>query len=142
LQSMPTLKNQDLNRIRRVMAVKLSSGQLRGIIARVTGERTRPQSLSEAFSRTLRRLDELYDGSAVGSHLKQAVTKLWEADNLVQQAMGEAETSAEQKVLSEMHETIESLAFKIDWKMHHLTSGDVNKRSAPRKVPQAPKRNR
>lgn len=112
--------------------VRLSQRQLRGLIREVASKSKR-QQLPEAYERVLSSLNELYAGSNVGSYLKQAITKLWEADNMVQRAMQEIETDEETKLLSTIHQTIENLAFQVDHKVQTILSGDVNKAQVKKK---------
>lgn len=112
--------------------VRLSQRQLRGLIREVASK-SKGKQLPEAYERVLSSLNELYAGSNVGSYLKQAITKLWEADNMVQRAMQEIETDEETKLLSTIHQTIENLAFQVDDKIQTILSGDVNKVQAKKK---------
>lgn len=72
---------------------------------------------------SMRRLDELFAGSNVGSYVKQGVAKLWEADNFIQRALAEAETTQEHQLLQQVHNMIEKLAFAVHDKAEHLVAG-------------------
>lgn len=122
--------------------MKLTEGQLRSIINDVLKEETVRQR-----KQLLRRIDELFAGSSVGSYMKQAVAKLWEADNMVQRALAEADTNDEHKLLTMIHQAIEHLAHNVDDKVQSIMSGDkdrqkkltmANKKKAP--PPSAPPR--
>lgn len=119
--------------------VRLTPKQLRKIVNETVAKHSGKPVMSEAFARTLRRLDELYDGSSVGSYLKQAIKTLWDADNFVQRAMKEVETNEEQKLLAALHSAIENLAFNVDGKVQGILSGDVNKQKAKRPLPKPKK---
>ena len=97
----------------------------------------------------IRRLNELHPGSSMGSHLKQGIAKLWEADNMFQRALAEAETNEEHAAVDSIHKQIEKLAFEADNKMHGIIAGDVNNTKLPasgqpakkKAPPPPPKRN-
>lgn len=104
--------------------MKITAGQLRTLI-------------KEEYKR---RLDELYPGSNLGSYLKQGVTKLWEADNMFQRALSEAEDDGQHKSINAVHQAIEKLAFAADDRMQRIIAGESSKPNKPKSVPQAPER--
>lgn len=83
--------------------MKLTKGQLRRII-----------------NEEAERLNELFDGSSMGSHLKQGISKLWEADNMFKAALAEAPDNETHKAIEAIHKACENLAFAVDGKMQKL----------------------
>lgn len=94
---------------------KLTRGQLQNLVKEEVF-RARRLALNEA----VRRLNELYPGSNLGSYLKQGITKLWEADNMFQRALQEAPDDATHGTIEGIHKQLEKLAFDIDGKMQGL----------------------
>ena len=92
--------------------MKLSKKQLKGLI-REEMQRRRTHML-EAF---VRRLNELHPGSNLGSLLQQGIEKMWEADNLFQKALSEAEDNASWKLVNSLHTAMERMTFEFDARM-------------------------
>ncbi len=97
--------------------MKLSKRQLKGLIKEEM-QRRRGRML-EAF---VRRLNELHPGSNLGSLLQQGIEKMWEADNLFQKAMGEAEDDASWKLVNSLHTAMERMTFEFDARMQKILS--------------------
>lgn len=100
------------------MIVKISRQQLRKLINEEV-RRGRPELLEE----TVQQLNELYPGSKLGSYLKQGVTKIWEADNLIQKALAEAPEEHWEEI-NEMHKAIEQVGFQVDGTLQKIMGHD------------------
>ncbi len=78
------------------------------------------RELRKIINEEASRLDELFDGSKLGSHVKQGIAKLWEASNSFQHAKSEAPDDATFKTLEAVYRAVENLAFKIDGAMQKM----------------------
>lgn len=78
------------------------------------------RELRKIINEEASRLNELFDGSKLGSHVKQGIAKLWEASNAFQQAKTEAPDDATFKALEAVYKAVENIAFQVDGKMQKM----------------------
>ncbi len=81
------------------------------------------------------KLGALYEDAALGGMLHQAVTHLWQADNVLGQAVQHADQD-HHELISQLKAAVEKMAFDVEAKATSTERGEV--KSAPKAPPSRP----